>query len=170
LNVTVFVGDIADAPAEALCTSTNPRLSLVMGTGAAIRQRGGDVILRACESIAAAGMLAAGSVHVTTAGTLACKCVIHCVASDRAHNSSDEVVRLCVENALAAAETNGCRTIAMPVFATGHAHLNFERSLRAMARSLSSVHTAIDRVFIVIPDDSRAASVRSLLSATADDR
>ena len=33
MRVTVFAGDLCDVHAEALCTSTNPRLSLAMGTG-----------------------------------------------------------------------------------------------------------------------------------------
>ena len=33
MKTTIFTGDITDAPADAICTSTNPRLSLVMGTG-----------------------------------------------------------------------------------------------------------------------------------------
>jgi len=35
MRISIFAGDICDVPAEALCTSTNPRLSLAMGTGAA---------------------------------------------------------------------------------------------------------------------------------------
>src|SRR6266536_6205099 len=136
MRITIFAGDIVDAPAEALCSSTNPRLSLMMGTGAAIRARGGDEILRACEALTAASggtLLLAGSVYPTTAGRLSCKRVIHCVGSDSAHRSSEEIVKLCVRNALACADAQNCRTIAMPVFASGHARIKFERALVAMA-------------------------------------
>ena len=95
MRISIFAGDVSDAPAEALCTSTNPRLSLVMGTGASIRGRGGFEILRACKAIVKAEFvrtgnhgLSAGSVHTTTAGQLPAKAVIHCVASDAAHHSS----------------------------------------------------------------------------------
>ena len=62
---------VADAQADALCTSTNPRLTLVMGTGASVRSAGGFDILRQCEAIIAEeGLLPPGAVRATTAGTL----------------------------------------------------------------------------------------------------
>jgi len=157
MTVWIFVGDLADAPAEALCTSTNPRLSLAMGTGAAVRGRAGYEVLRECEAIVAnAGQhLAPGTAHATTAGALDAKMLIHCVASDNAHRSSAEIVRACVTNALACA--TDCSSIAMPVFATGHAHLNFDVALKAMADALAT--SAIERVFIVIKDRDRIADV-----------
>lgn len=156
MNVTIFVGDIAAAPAEALCTSTNPRLSLMMGTGAAIRARGGYEILRQCEAIIAASgrtTMPAGSVHVTTAGSLPAKRIIHCVASDNAHHSSDETVRLCVSNALAAAGAEGCATVAMPVFATGHARIRFDRAISVMATAIAAAKTNVQRVYVVLSDN-----------------
>ena len=64
MNVSIFAGDITDAPADAICTSTNPRLSLMMGTGGAVRERGGFGVLRECEAIVAGSPpLRAGSVH-----------------------------------------------------------------------------------------------------------
>lgn len=165
MNVTIFVGDIADVEADAICTSTNPRLSLMMGTGAAIRGRGGYEILRACEALIAASgrsTLPAGSAHVTTAGTLPCKCIIHCVASGAAHQSSEAIVGECVRNALAAADAQGCRTVAMPVFATGHARIKFDRAIAAMANALRSTITDVERVSIVVRDEDLTDAVRRL--------
>jgi O-acetyl-ADP-ribose deacetylase (regulator of RNase III) len=140
MRISIFAGDVSDAPAEALCTSTNPRLSLVMGTGASIRGRGGFEILRACKAVVKAEFsrtgihgLSAGSVHTTTAGQLPAKAVIHCVASDAAHRSSAAIIRSCVKNALAAADAAGCTSIAMPLFGTGHAHFKTDQALAAIA-------------------------------------
>jgi O-acetyl-ADP-ribose deacetylase (regulator of RNase III) len=58
MRISIFAGDICDVQAEALCTSTNPRLSLAMGTGGSIRGRGGYEILRECEAIVAAAAAA----------------------------------------------------------------------------------------------------------------
>src|SRR5207244_3998577 len=89
MKTTIVAGDITDAPADAICTSTNPRLSLVMGTGGAVRERGGFAVLRECEAIVAASSpLRPGTAHVTSAGALPYEKVIHCVASDAQHNSS----------------------------------------------------------------------------------
>jgi len=169
MKVSVFAGDLADAEADALCTSTNPRLTLVMGTGAAVRARGGFAILRACEAIVARELehpgrhgLPGGSAHVTTAGELPHRRIIHCVASDAAHRSSPELVAACVRNALAAGEAEGCRSIAMPVFGTGHARVRFDVAVRTIAEALRA-SSFPGRVVVVTNDDERAGEARAIL-------
>lgn len=168
MRVTVFAGDLADAAADALCTSTNPRLSLMMGTGAAVRARGGFEILRACEAIVAGGSLPAGSVHVTTAGRLPHRLIIHCVASDGTHRSSPEIVAACTRNALIAARTAGCRSVAMPVFASGHARVRFDVALQTMARELRS--SDLEEVVIVVSDLERAEEAQAILGRSVGAR
>lgn len=176
MKISVFAGDVCDVPADALCSSTNPRLSLVMGTGASIRGRGGERILRDCEEIVEAGFqrsgrhgLPAGSAYMTTAGDLPAKIVVHCVASDATHRSSADIIRRCVRNALAVADASGCRSIAMPIFATGHAGFKFDQSLLAMTEALRDGSTALDHVFIVVFDPERAEDaarvIRSVIPA-----
>jgi O-acetyl-ADP-ribose deacetylase (regulator of RNase III) len=144
---------VVDAPAEALCTSTNGRLSLMMGTGGSVRDRGGFEILRECEAILAGKTLPPGSVVTTSAGRLPHKAIFHCVASDVHHRSSAEIVRACVTNALAAADKAGCKSVAMPVFATGHAHFRFRDALAVMRDALRAAQTAVERVIVVVHDD-----------------
>lgn len=158
MKVSVIAGDIADAPADAICTSTNPKFTLMMGTGGSVRDRGGFEVLREAEEILAKSgrsSLPPGSVHVTTAGKLPCKAIIHCIASDATHRSSEAVIRACVVNALAAADSIGCASVAMPVFATGHAHFRFARSLAAMAEGLRNAETRVDHVLLVVRDEDR---------------
>ncbi len=150
MKISLFVGDLCDAPAAALCTSTNPRLSLAMGTGGAVRGRGGYSILRECEAIAGHGLLPAGSAHVTSAGDLSATVIIHCVASDAHHQSSPDIVRACVRNALVRAHEAGCTTIALPVFASGHAGFRFDHSLRLIVEELAG--DALAHAYIVIND------------------
>lgn len=166
MKISVFAGDIADAPADAICTSTNPRLSLAMGTGGAVRERGGLSILRECEAIVAASAqpLRAGSVHLTAAGSLPYRRVIHCVASDANHNSSASVIRACVSNALAAADGAGIARLAMPVFATGHAHFRYREALAAMAEALRSASTGVAEVVIVVDEADRVEEARRVIS------
>lgn len=170
MKISVFAGDVCDVQADALCTSTNPRLSLVMATGASIRGRGGFQILRACEQIVEAEFrrsgrrgLPAGSAHPTIAGDLPSKIVVHCVASDAAHRSSPDIIRDCVRNSLAVAEARGCQSIAMPIFATGHAGFKFEQSLLAMVETLRDAVTAVQHVFLVVYDPDRAEEVVRLI-------
>jgi O-acetyl-ADP-ribose deacetylase len=166
MKISVFAGDLCDVQAEALCTSTNPRLSLAMGTGGSVRGRGGYGILRECEAIvAASGSLPAGSAHRTGAGELAAKMIIHCVASDAAHRSSAAIIRDCVVNALALADAGGCESIAMPLFGTGHARFKFDDAVRVIAETFRDRSTVVRRVSIVIYDRDRAdAALRVIQS------
>ncbi len=166
MNITIFSGDITQAPADAICTSTNPRLSLAMGTGGAVRERGGLSILRECEAIVASRPpLSAGSVHLTSAGTLPYRRVIHCVASDRSHNSSASIIRACILNALAAADDEGIARLAMPVFATGHAHFRYREALAVMGETLRSASTNVAEVIVVVDEADRVEEAERTISS-----
>jgi O-acetyl-ADP-ribose deacetylase (regulator of RNase III) len=165
LKVSLFIGDIAETVADAVCTSTNPRLSLMMGTGASIRGKGGYEILRECEAIVAAagGELPVGTVHVTTAGALPHKIAIHCVASGNDHRSSDEIIRRCVTAALGAVSAKGLASVAMPLFGAGHARIPFERSLSAILAALRAAQSPVKHVTIVVQDRDREDGARKLV-------
>jgi O-acetyl-ADP-ribose deacetylase len=136
----------------------------VMGTGAAVRGRGGFEILRACELIVEReGRLPAGTVWPTIAGALDARMVIHCVASDERHHSSDAIIAACVRNAMACAERAGCRTVAMPIFATGHAHVEFRHALETMLSAMRSVETSLEAVTFVVHDSDHVEMARSIL-------
>jgi O-acetyl-ADP-ribose deacetylase (regulator of RNase III) len=167
--ITIREASIADIRADALCTSTNPRLSLYEGTGGAVREKGGWAIKRACEAILEAELertgqreLRVGSVHVTTAGTLPATIVIHCVASDAFHRSSKEIIAACVSNALVRAEQRGCDSVAMPVFGTGHAAFRFESAVEAMAMAIFESSVRLDELSIALIDPERLADVRRI--------
>jgi O-acetyl-ADP-ribose deacetylase (regulator of RNase III) len=163
MHVSIFVGDIADADAEAVCTSTNPRLSLAMGTGASVRERGGIEILRACEEIVRTLPPLPGSAVVTTAGKLPYKIAIHCVASDAAHQSSEALIRQCVRSALQRAGERECASVAMPVFGSGHAHVRFPRAVTAIAEALRQTQTSVRQSILVVYDAERAEEARTIV-------
>lgn len=164
MRFSIFVGDIADAPADALCTSTNPRLSLMMGTGAAIRRRGGPAVMRACEALLVANKsLPPGTAHPTTAGALPNKVAIHCIASDAAHRSSEAIVRSCMASALACAHALGCTSVAAPIFGTGHARLAFATAASAMVRSAIETPSSVEHLIFVTNDDEYADPLRAIL-------
>jgi O-acetyl-ADP-ribose deacetylase len=169
MQITIFEGDLTEAPAEAICTSTNPRLSLMMGTGGAVRERGGFQVLRECETIAQGKALAPGSAHVTTAGSLPFKIAIHCVASNEVHLTSNTIIRACVRNALVRAAEHGCTSVVMPVFGTGHARFKFEAALETMLEALQAAEPSVQSVLIAVNDPARAESARRLI-ASADQR
>jgi O-acetyl-ADP-ribose deacetylase (regulator of RNase III) len=172
MRISIFAGDLCDVKADALCTSTNPRLSLAMGTGGSVRGRGGYRMLRECEVIVAAsgtGGLPAGSAHRTSAGELPVKMIIHCVGSDAGHRTAAAIIASCVKNALALADAAGCESIAMPVFGTGHARFKFDDAVRVMAETLRDSPTTVRRVFIVIYDAERAEGVMPVIRSVIAD-
>ena len=127
---------------------------------------GGFAVRRECEAILAAkGVreLPPASGHVTSAGALPHKAVIHCVACDATHRSSPVYLRLLVKNALAAADAAGCRSVAMPVFATGHAKVKFDVAVSAMRDALAEAQTRVEEVLIVTNDRERAREARQLI-------
>jgi O-acetyl-ADP-ribose deacetylase len=170
MKISVRLGDITDAPTDAICTSTNSRLSLMMGTGGAVREQGGFEVLRACENLVdeefarnGRRVLPVGSAHVTTAGKLPYKAIIHCVASDSSHRSSAEVIRRCVVNALALADAAGCKSIAMPLFSTGHARFKPELAAAVIGETLREARTSVQHVVITVDDAQRADEAERVL-------
>ena len=155
MKISTVTGDLAQVTADAICTSTNPRLSLAMGTGGSVRERAGFEVLRECEAIvrASGGRVPPGSACVTSPGALPAKALIHCVASDEAHRSSAAIIRSCVTNALACADARDCKSVAMPVFATGHAHFKLDVALEAINGALRDAKTRVEEVFIVVRSD-----------------
>lgn len=168
----LFVGDLLRVRADAICTSTNPWLSLQAGTGGAARLFGGHAIQEACDALLAAQQertgrrhFPTGSAHLTPAGSLAFRGIVHCVAIDAFHGSSEEIIGSCVREALAVAEHEGFDHLAMPSFATGNGRFPLDRSLGAMLEALHRHQGgSVWRVSIAVPDDSRAAEARRILS------
>src|SRR5262245_40558284 len=105
-EVSLFVGELTDAPAAVLCISTNPKLSLLGGAGAAVLERAGwgvrheaAEIVRCAEASTGRVGLGVGSVHRTSAGALAHQFLLHCVASGSNHKATEEGIRACVRGA-----------------------------------------------------------------------
>lgn len=170
LEVILFVGELTEAPAEVLCTSTNPRLSLLGGTGRAVVGEGGWSIKREAADVLAAerrrtgrDTLEVGTVSVTSAGALPFERILHCVASDDRHRSSPEAIRRCVEAALRSAEEIGATSVAMPIFGAGHASFSFSGAVREIAEALRRTDTAVERVVLVIFHPHRAEEAEAIV-------
>ena len=103
---------------------------------------------------------------MTIAGTLPYKAIIHCVAGDDSHRSSEPIIEACVRSALAKAAGIGCATVAMRVFATGHARFGFDRALRAMLRALRGTAAPVREAIIVAFDEERAAEARRIIESS----
>lgn len=169
-RIAVSVGDLSVAPAEVLCVSTNPRLTLLGGTGSAIVEAGGWKIRREADAIrqrhatrTGSDELEPGSVVRTGAGRLPHRAILHCVASGPGHRSSKEVVRRCVRGALEAATAEGAASLAMPIFASGHVGLPFARALATIVDALVRSEEAIGEVLLAVDRPDRAREVAAFL-------
>ncbi|MBI3737039.1 macro domain-containing protein [Candidatus Sumerlaeota bacterium] len=173
IKVTLYTGEISSVPADVVCSSTNPNLELIAGTGAALRTYGGQAIQEECNKLileekARSGRrwLAPGSVTKTCAGTLPYSAIIHCVAIDAFHGSSPDVIANCASNALDAAigVVPSPKSLAMPVFASGHGQFDFETSLRTMLGVLElRKHEFNLDVLIVVRDSDQIEIARGII-------
>jgi O-acetyl-ADP-ribose deacetylase (regulator of RNase III) len=171
-EVALFVGELAEAPADVLCTSTNPKLSLLGGTGAAVIESAGwgvreeaRGIVQAAQARTGRAGLEIGTVHRTSAGRLSHAFLLHCVASGPGHAVSGEAIRSCVRGAVAETDRAGRSSVAMPVFGAGHASFPFDRAVRAIAEELSSVATAVKRVVLVVLEPERVTMAERVLDS-----
>jgi len=171
LEVQLFVGELTDAPAEAICTSTNPRLSMGGGTGRSVLVETGWGLRRKLEELAVEearrlgeSELPVGFTCATPGGAVPHQLIVHCVASDALHHSSPEAARLCVEGALGEADRAGCESLALPVFGTGHADLDYGRAVQAMAEALRDADPdAVRTVLLVLLLPDRVPLARQIL-------
>ena len=172
MEITVEAADLCAIGVDGICTSTNPNLALMIGTGGAVRDRGGWAVQEACTTLIEAHYkrtgkrhVPVGSAHLTTAGNLPFRGVIHCVASDAFHETSVHAIAECVRNAVAIADGLAWTSLAMPLFATGHAAFAIDDAARAMVDAL--VHSSpksLQRIVIAIRDSRHEAAVKRALT------
>jgi eukaryotic-like serine/threonine-protein kinase len=129
IRISLVVGDIADAQADAIINSANFELHMRTGVGESLRKRGGDAIE---DDARKGGEQPLGSCVRTGAGTLAAKHVFHAVS---AWNEVSCVGRA-FERALLLAEEHGCTSLAAPALGTGQARVGLELCANAMMTTL----------------------------------
>lgn len=129
VRVVCTMGDIARAEVDGIVNSANDEMRMRTGVGDALRARGGQVIE---DEAMAGGRRALGECIVTTAGSLACRHVLHAVSAWREVSC---IARTC-QRALLLAEELGLRTLAIPALGTGAARVVPEASAYAAASAL----------------------------------
>lgn len=172
MEAALYIGDICSAPVEVVCTSTNPHLELILGTGGAVRDQGGHSIQQECLAIITEqrarygrAWIPPGSAVRTSAGKLPYRFIVHCIAIDAFHDSSEETIRSCVREALQICATAEppATSVAMPVLASGHGHVEFESSLHIMADELISSHSPLREVVFVVYEPRHVPKATALL-------
>lgn len=128
-KVTLRVGDLAEAEADALVSSANDTLRMRSGVADALRRAGGDAIE---DEVLALGHRPLGSCVATAAGALRARHVLHAVS---AWNEASCVGRA-TQRALLLADELGHRHLAVAALGTGAARVSMEASASAMMTAL----------------------------------
>jgi serine/threonine-protein kinase len=129
LDLSIIVGDIATAKADAIVSSANYKLEMRSGVGDALRRRGGDEIEHEAQK---GGEQPLGTCLRTKPGSLDTHHVFHAVS---AWNEVSCVGRA-FARALLLSEEHGCLSIAAPALGTGAARVGLEMCAHAMMTTL----------------------------------
>lgn len=128
-TISVMKGDITKDRVDAIVNAANGDLKHIGGVAAAIVEAGGKEIQNECDDyVIANGPLLEGHTHVTTAGMLPCKIVIHAYGprwnseADRARRNEEETkqeryLRSAIASSLEKAKH--LRSIAIPAVSSG---------------------------------------------------
>jgi len=165
-RVGLFVGDICNAPADVICTSTNTQLELIAGTGGSVRERGSWDVQEACKQITEqifwqTGRRAVepGTVHYTRPGKLPHAGIIHCAVVETGKSTSEQIIEVCTLGALNLASKVNAHSIALPFLGTGKAKFDFHRAVDVMIGTINShPHVGPKRIWLVAHNSTRAKS------------
>lgn len=152
-QLDLIEADITDLEVDALVNAANEDLQLGGGVAGAIRERGGPAIQEECNRI---GHTPVGTAVMTGAGELPVKQVIHAVGPQKGEGDEDRKLASAVRSALALADRNGLRSIALPALSTG----NFGFPVNKAARiTLTEIHrylqggTKLEKVVVCLYDE-----------------
>ena len=143
-------GDITKLEVDAIVNPANTELKLGTGVAGAILKKGGKSIQDECNRI---GGTAVGTAVMTGAGNLEVKQVIHAVGPKMGEGDEDRKLASAVRSALALADRNGLKSIAIPAISTGNYGFPVDRCARIL---LTEVHrylqggTKLERVMVVL--------------------
>jgi O-acetyl-ADP-ribose deacetylase (regulator of RNase III) len=141
-----------DDPVDAIVSSDDNRLTHAGGVSHAIWTAAGPALHKFIET--ARPVLGLGDVFVSPAGDLEARLLLHAVTVDYDANRAiglGEIAQL-YRRVIATAEEAGCSSLAVPLLATGAAHLTVPESTRGLAEALDawlSGPTALKRISVV---------------------
>jgi O-acetyl-ADP-ribose deacetylase (regulator of RNase III) len=115
-RIEVIGGPVKELNVDGIVNPANDMLWMGGGISAEIRKTGGDSVERDATVHAPAEI---GTAVVTGAGNLNARWVFHAVISGQELKTTEESVRSAMRSCLEKAAEKGCRSIAVPVLATG---------------------------------------------------
>lgn len=118
MGLHVIRDDITHVSADAIVNPTNQALRPGGGTDAAIHRAAGREL---AEALRKTGTLSPGQAAITPGFALPCRFVIHTVGPRwfDGHRREREILSCCYQNSLRLAAEHGCKSVAVPLIASG---------------------------------------------------
>ena len=118
MPIKIIRQDITKITCDAIVNPTDPQYSHGGGTDAAVHHAAGEALYRACIE---QGPLDAGNAVITPAFSLPCRYVIHTVGPvwNGGENGEEALLRSCYREVLRLAMANACKSLAIPLIASG---------------------------------------------------
>lgn len=126
-KLEVVGAKVTEIKADAIVNPANDMLWMGGGASVHIRKEGGETI--ESEAIAKAPAALGGTI-VTGAGKLAAKKVIHAVVTGQNLTVDEKVLRKAVASSLAAADSIGCVSLAIPMLISENSHFEIHIAAR----------------------------------------
>jgi len=153
MDFTTTQGDIATEAADALVNAAGTSLRMGSGVAGALRRAvNGPINETAMEQ----GPVELGAVAVTDAFDLDADYVIHAAAMPHYGDgqATRESIRTATQNALAEAESLGCRSVVLPVLGTGAAGFEFDAGARLVCAAVRDFEASgLDDVRLIAYSD-----------------
>lgn len=129
MNVTVVDGDLLDQDVDVIVNAWNRNiipwwLLIPQGVSGAIKRRGG---LQPFRELGRMGAIPLGQAVETSPGTLPFRSIIHVAGINMLWRSSERSIRNSVRNALAIAQNQGYKSLALPLIGAGSGGGNARR-------------------------------------------
>ncbi len=147
-------GDITEMEVDAIVNPTTPKLQMLDGLALVILEKGGKTIQNECRRIKRSDV---GTAVMTGAGTMEnIKQVIHAVPPVMGEGDEDRKLASAVRSALALADRNQLRVIAIPEIVGERNNYPLAKCARI---TLTEVHrylqggTKLERVIVTLRDD-----------------
>ncbi|KAK3598396.1 hypothetical protein CHS0354_019799 [Potamilus streckersoni] len=137
--IATAYGDITDIDADVLVNAADPKLEHRGGLAKAIVDKGGRVISEECrQHVRKNGQLSEGGIHVTSAGNLRAKIIIHAVSPvwKGGSNNEDETLRETIWQCMETTAKQGFKSIAIPALGSGIFGCPVKLSTRVIAETV----------------------------------
>jgi O-acetyl-ADP-ribose deacetylase (regulator of RNase III) len=137
--------DITSETVDAIVNAANASLLGGGGVDGAIHRAGGPAILAECRLL---GGCETGQAKATTAGDLAARYVIHTVGPvwHGGTRGEGELLAACHRNALAVADSLGCRSVSFPAISTGIYGYPLGEAASIAVRAVTTAETRVELV------------------------